>query len=897
MTGDRLYEATAARDGLLDTQVSSSFQTELQNIREGLSQGFSERTQHAKDNLLVTGVEVAGSFGVGAALMAAAKAGGRWGVAADVAGKVMLLGMGADVLRRGANVYDAYSVAPGNTVQDQLTRREAIAQNLGTAMFDYPVMMASGFAGAGAVHFGPKLSTSLRTSLEGLRTPMMPSMVEQPAFATVRATRMDLNSTGRLGAKELPAAKGSDPLAVFRERLDAPHRIARGMDELSALMEAKKVAGHPEVRPLYEQMSSTLREADTLKPLIARDEVALAAFDKQINGIKGLKSEIQTARQAESVVEGLRADIERLPSLTSRQSELNGQIGQAKKIQEGKAQAPADQPVPDIAQLREELGGVRQDIASIRDRQPQLSAFEQRHSEAQAALETRRKAIEAGTDPEIMALEAQMAPIRQTLEGNRSQMATLVAKLTELDAQYVAKSAEVKPLIAQSDSNAIFDLPKYERPQINVEPGPKPVKKVEASSTVAANPAAKVVENGSTAKPVKVDLAARTAEPIVKAQADAGAKPVAKADNGARPAERVERTTTSANQGQGDRRNTSNDRNARVEKVEAPRVTRKDVANAYMDAEVAVNDFLRTTKRHTTALKKVNDYIDSASKLMATDRQLAQAEVRTVLSNVETLLGKLENWERAPGWIRGAEKANVMKAQGISAETMAKFDKWYESQNQIFYERAASGSPEMKLAMIQEHLQRRVSVESVKNFLRTSGDVEKGTSPIVAEGFRMMAEGKLPDGRAIPKGSDLIVFEQRKVPGGQQGPQEAIIPFAKEGANIQRFDDAKIAAGTKKLEVLKNEGPEGLPAKDLYGLWLDHDPSRLIHAKNQVGFAILRPGGAHGKNVFHLQFKDGVEPALLPKGLRADAMDGTQMGTNTGVLYQMLRNMLNKPKS
>ncbi len=894
MTGDRLYEATAAKEGLLNAEVSSSFQSELQNIREGLSQGFSQRTEHAKDNLLATGVEVAGSFGVGAALMAASKAGGRWGLAADVAGTAMLIGMGADVFRRGKNVYEAYSVAPGNSVQDQVARREAIAQNVGSALFDYPVMMASGFAGAGAVHFGPRLSSSLSTSIEGLRSPMMNGLVEQPALIPIRANSMDITATGRLGAKELPAAKGSDPLAAIRERIDAPHRTARGMDELSALLEAKKVAAHPEVRPIYEQMTSTLREVDTLKPAISRDEVALTGFDKQINQIKGLKDEIQAARQAESTVAGLRADIERLPGLSQRQSELNGQISLAKKVEEGKAAAP-EQPLPDLTTMREELSAVRQDAASIRERQPSLPQFEQRHTEAQVALESRRKAIESGTDAEILALESQMAPIRKTLETNRGQMDTLIARLKELDAQYVAKSLEVKPLIAQSDATAGFDLPRYEKPKIEVEHAPRAPKKA----------ADAVVADATTAKPVKVEgtpVLAKAPESPVRAPEGVKAAQTAKAgESAAKPEpaqapQKAERAANDRSQGQGDRRPVQNERGPNVERTTEKRVSKADVANAYMDAEVAVNDFVRTSKRHTTALKKVNDYIDSAAKLMATDRELANSQVRTVLNNVEGLLGKLENWERAPGWIRGAEKANVMKSQNISPEMMAKFDKWYETQNQIYYERAAGGSPEVKLSMIQEHLQRRVSVESVKNFLRTSGDVQKATSPLVAEGFKLMSEGKLPDGRAIPKGSDLIVFEQRKVSGAPGAP-EAIIPFAKEGANIQRFDDAKIASGIKKLEALKADGPEALNAKDLYGLWLDHDPSRLIHARNQVGFAILRPGGAHGKNVLHMQFKDGVDPAMLPKGLRSDSADGTTMGTNTGVLYQMLRNMLNKPKS
>lgn len=902
MPGDRLYEYTAGNSELLDTQVSGSkFQQELQNIREGLSQGFSSRVQQAQDNAFMTGVEVAGSFGVGAALATAAKVGGRWGVAADVVGKVMLAGMGADVFRRGYNVAEAYQSSSGNAYQDQLNRRDAIAQNFGTAAFDYPVMMLSGAAGAGAVHFGPKLSASLSTSLEGLRTPTMGMANPEMALIPVRANNfdvaalgrpdaisrssMDIGGFGRLGVKELPA-KSIDPLSAIRDRLDAPHKTARGLEELSALLEAKKIAGHPEVRPIYDEMSATLKQVDTIKPSLARDEQALAGFDKQIAQIKNLKDEIQAVRSAEALLTSAKADMEKLPGLTERQSALTAELSAARKAAEAQAKGgpKPDEPVADVGSIREELGRVKQDISDIRQRSQNLNQFEQNHASAQQALEARRKAIESGTDPEIIAIEKQMEPLKASVADKKGEIGALVGKLQELDARFVEKSLAVKPLVANSDANTIVDLPKYEKPRLDLEPTQRITPK-RAAQTVEPAQAPKVMPETRVAR--GNEASNTNAEAIQRA-----------ANDRARSADRAQPQQTSPER-KGSERNSerSNERARGNDRVAETRVTLKDVSNAHSEAKQAVDDFLKTSKRHTTALKKVNDYIDTAAKLMASDREFASKDTGTVLANVENLLSKLDNWERSPAWIRGAERQQLMKGQGIDAATMAKFDKWYESQNQIYYERASNGGgPEMKLAMIQEHLQRRVAVESVKNFLRSAGSIEQGISPVVNNGFKLMAEGKLPDGRPIPKGSDMIVFEQKTVRTPQGETQDVMVPFAKNGDKIQRFDDSKIAAGQQKFDTLKTEGPEGLPAKDLYALWLDHDPSRLLAIKpeNQAGYAILRPGGAHGKNVLFMEFSKGIDSALIPRGLKADAPDG--IGTNTGVLYNMLRNTL-KPKS
>lgn len=905
MPGDRLDEVQAVKDGLLDSQVvlnqdtaAGRLQSEWQVIKDGLSQGFQQRKEHAQENLLGTGVEVATSFGVGAGLTTMLKAGGRWGKTAEIVGGVMLLGMAGDVARRSYGVYDAYSQNPGNTIKDQLLRKEAVAQNFGTAAFDYPVMFLSGGAGAGAAHFGPRMVNNFRTSINSASEFTIAPLGES-AFG--RNATMDLAINGRLGAKE----KGSDILSVVRDRLDAPHKSVQ-LNELSALMEAKKIAAHPEVRPVYEQMSQTLAAVDKMKPQMVRDEAAVLAFEKQIGEIKGLKPEIQNVRSAEQAIAALKADVERLPGLTEQQSALSRQISEARKAQESKTKAPADETPVNIESLRETLQGVKEEIRGITARQQQESVLQSNFEAASKALAERKAAIEAGTDAEVAALNQSLNPLKSSLETKQGELKGLLDKLTELDKTYVAKAEQIRPSLNADDSGAIFDVPKYVRPKDVLADAPKMpprVQRTETSRTTPEAPRAGTEASRISAESVRAsekgvtgrsDAASTAApKPVEKVAAPANNRQPQANDrqshgdrNSNRQNDRGQSRDQNAGRNQGDRR--QNERETRADKAQQPaRITQKDVDNAHLEAVRAVEDFTKTSKRHTTALKKVNDYIDTATAQFATDVQAANS-VGKVVQNVESLLAKLENWERAPGWIRGADRAQVMLKQGLDAEGMARFDKWYESQNQLYIPRETM--PELKLMAIQEHLQRRVAVESVKNWLRTASDVDAAVSPIVQKGFDIVRQGVLPDGRPIPKGSDLIVFEQKP---GANGQPDSVLPFAKMGDKLQRFDDVKISEGLRKMEAMRKEGPQAFTAEELYGFRLDHDPSRLMAASNQVGYAILRPGGPYGKNVLFFELAPTVDAALYPKGLKADAPGVS--GTNTGVIFNMLRNG-NTPK-
>lgn len=871
MTGElRVAEITKVKDGLHDSQVAhnndsinGALQSQWEVIRDGLSQGMSARAQQAQDNSLLTGVEIASSFGLGAGLAMAAKAGGRWTQAAEGAGVLFAGMMGYDLTKRGMAIHDAYSSTSAETMQGQQMRKDAIAQYAGSGLVDYSLMFASGGLGAASVHFGPKFATKLSTTMEPLgRFGQLDAPALQPARVQSRFNMMDLGDVGRLGAKEKAPALASDPIEAARQRLEFPHRSV-GLEQLSALMEAKQLAAHPEVKPIYEQMASTLTQVDTLKPKLSLDEQALGQHQKTLADIKSLKPEQQAVRTAEASVTGVKADIERLPALRDEQAAISRLIQDNKPASKD---APAEprkagkdkEPAVNLEELRQNRRELNETIANIQARAKELPNLEQRLATAQSALEARRAAIESGEDPAIKAIEAQMKPLQESVSAKKTELDTLSQQLKDLDKQIQEKSNQVRPTLGAAAPDLLSSVPKYVKPKVDLpvqeRVAPPPRSKVEAIRPEPLKPIERSVE-----RPVeKPAVAPKTEQPVEKARTSAQNDRTAQA-------ERNERST---------------------EKVTAPQVVKEaDVNRSFSEAKQAVDDFAATHKRHTTALKKVNDYIEKAFGWFASDAEAASSAGK-VAANVDAMLGKLENWDRSPAWIRPADRAQMMQRNGFDLAAMDKFDKWFQSQNKPFHDNP-NMMPDRRLVDIQQHLSRRVAVESVKNYLRTAPDVNTSVSPIVQQGFDLVASGKLPDGRAIPKGSDMIVFEKRTLKG-PNGDQEVVLPFAKDGQHMQRFDDVKISEGLRKLAVIKNEGPQGLPAEDLYGFRLDHDPSRLMASSEQVGFAILRPGGQYGKNMLFMKFADGLDPAIIPKSLRVDSQNGA--GTNTGVLYNMLRN-------
>lgn len=143
-------------ESLLSAQEEEKSSCRL--IADGLIDGFKSRAQ-SNAGLLCAEVGTAAATGV--ALQWMTQAGGRWGCAAKIIGGTMALGMGADIARRGSNIYETYTET-ANDSDGQAARQKAIADNAGTALFDYPVIALAGM-GAARLASGPRAALHTQT--------------------------------------------------------------------------------------------------------------------------------------------------------------------------------------------------------------------------------------------------------------------------------------------------------------------------------------------------------------------------------------------------------------------------------------------------------------------------------------------------------------------------------------------------------------------------------------------------------------------------------------------------------------------------------------------------------------------------------------------------------------
>ncbi|MBX9725594.1 MAG: hypothetical protein K2X81_29625, partial [Candidatus Obscuribacterales bacterium] len=526
-------------------------------------------------------------------------------------------------------------------------------------------------------------------------------------------------------------------------------------------------------------------------------------------------------------------------------------------------------------------------IQGIEARAAEMPALRERLTAAQEAHAKRQAAVEAGKDPEVLDIQAKMTPLETAIAARKTELLNLSESLGALDKQFKEKALAIRPSL-EGVTGMPESVPKYVKPVPKVESVPRPaVAKTEAPvsnvAKVEAAPKPTVVKVEAPANNAAVDTAPKPTVVKVEAPANNAARiePGKVEPVRVEPAKDAPAKVAAPNDSSAPQKSVESSRPAQpTEKVErraeqVKPVSAEAVARAESEARAAVDDFARTLKRHTTAVKKVNDYISTSFDYFRTDEAAARS-VSGVARNVQEMLGKLENWDRPPGWFRDVDRAQIMQHNGFDAQTMGRFDSWFASQRKSFNVNE-NMMPDRWLTEVQQHLTRRVSVESVKNWLRTAAQTDRAVSPIVNDGFQMMADGKLPDGTAIPKGSDMVVLVKRNVNG-----KEVVLPYSKNVQDMQRFDDFRIREGLRKLDTIKESGPQGLKPEELYGFRLDHDPARLVSDQAQVGFAILKPAGQHGKNILHMEVTDTTPMDSIPKALAP--------GANTGVLYGMLNN-------
>lgn len=861
MTGAELHfqEVATVKDGSLDAQVSQSFLDDLTTrmgrqaelLKDGLSSGFSARLTHAQEHLGETAAELGIAAGLGGAMTLAMKAGGKWSAGAKVAGSFMLLGMGADITRRAVPTFGAMADTwrSGANLEQN---KQIVGHYAGSALFDYPLMFAGGAAGAGAVHFGPRAMRMFE------RTPLsMEPQGLQPAFAL---------EPGRLGAKEALA----DPLAATRKLMEqANPKKSMSLAELGENMTVRRAATHEQTSGLWNEMVQGLERIDQLKPQLAAEQTRVTGLERQLADLSAAKAETTAVTQARGRLDGLSADQARLPELRHQADQIRAQLRPPKPDAAADAAAPKkgkDAPPPiDRAALSEQLADVNGTIRSITERAGQRQALEAQLAAAEEALAARRSAIEQGTAPDITTVSTELQAARAALEAKQAEMGQLTTGVSDLTATFSTKLNELRPTLT---GGSLLTTAEVRLPKKAAQEAPAP--RV-TESRPPARPQRQVVEL-APAKP------AAAVEPVREVR-----RPVQE-----RPAQ-PPRQERAAQERPADRRNDGVQRapergrqpERRVEEtVPAERViTGADVSRAAAEAERAVADFVGSRKRHTTALKAVETYVSTFFESMRFDAKAGEQSA-AVLRQVEGMLGKMDNWQRGASWFRRDELSQI---RGVTPEQMGRFNQWYDTVKGNYTPQ--NGMPEIQLNAIQTHLQNRVAVESVKHWLRTAPDTQNAISPVVQTGFEMMRSGQLPTGKPVPEGSSMIVLVER---AGPDGP--VIAPFAKDGRHMQWFDGNKIAEGLRKQEIMQNQGPSGLTAEELYGFRLDHDPSRLIGTvQQQAGFAILRPGGQWGKNIAYYELAPSVDAALLPRNFRMDGQGGA--GTNTGVLFNLLRNL------
>lgn len=126
--------------------VGSALQREAELLRDGLGGGIVNRAKEMWNNPGETLLSLSACAVAGGALNLASRAGGRWATASRVAGVILTTSFGFDVARRAVPTLGAMSDTWSNP--DLLkSSKETVAKYAGSALVDYPLMMATGYGG------------------------------------------------------------------------------------------------------------------------------------------------------------------------------------------------------------------------------------------------------------------------------------------------------------------------------------------------------------------------------------------------------------------------------------------------------------------------------------------------------------------------------------------------------------------------------------------------------------------------------------------------------------------------------------------------------------------------------------------------------------------------------
>jgi hypothetical protein len=298
----------------------------------------------------------------------------------------------------------------------------------------------------------------------------------------------------------------------------------------------------------------------------------------------------------------------------------------------------------------------------------------------------------------------------------------------------------------------------------------------------------------------------------------------------------------------------------------------RELSACWRKTQSSIDQAVTNRGRETNAFKSLHDYLKALG-----ESQIGESAKQQSFELALAQVSRIKDWDR-PQWFR-SEPSNWRDPSGkrmtehdfircrnaMTREQIKPWDEWAKDATKQF--KTSDGTADQKIAALDDYLVRRVSVDSVKNWLRRRPDevfvnemfaalaenklyigddklrvrclkdTEGNVKPVEVRDGKLYFEGSdeeapvKEDARGryveLPDDSDMVVFERRTVNNKRQ-----IVPISQPNdrdPNIQWFGGAQVKRGWQKEQRFL-EGPQAFSPEELYGFFPDHFPMRVTNS-------------------------------------------------------------------
>lgn len=174
-------------------ESDNPLQREVELLRDGISRGVVQRVDEMCNDVVGTIGTIGLSTCMGAGLSLASRAGGRWGTAARFAGYGLTAALGVDLVCRAVPTFVAMGEA-WRSPDNMEAGKQVVGAMLGTALVDYPIMMAAGYGGLKLAGRTPFVPQALGTSDVSATSSRLSTLLKSTAIASWNTTMGDVSS-------------------------------------------------------------------------------------------------------------------------------------------------------------------------------------------------------------------------------------------------------------------------------------------------------------------------------------------------------------------------------------------------------------------------------------------------------------------------------------------------------------------------------------------------------------------------------------------------------------------------------------------------------------------------------------------------------------------------------